>query len=111
MEKDEDENEPLLPPMIDLKKVPENPSELGVYGQELYKVVENRSSPLRDAVITFYVGAMARVYSGEQAEIDLITIQNAQRERAAHGKASRRSIQNGRVVKKIITIFHRMQFI
>jgi hypothetical protein len=29
---DEDENEPSLPLIIDLKKVPENPSELGIYG-------------------------------------------------------------------------------
>jgi hypothetical protein len=71
---DEDENEPLLPLIIDLKKVPENPLELGVYNQELYKIVKNRSSPLRDPVITFYMGAIARVYSGEQAEIDLVTI-------------------------------------
>jgi hypothetical protein len=31
-DEDEDENEPLLPPIIDLNKVPENLSELGVYG-------------------------------------------------------------------------------
>jgi hypothetical protein len=41
---------------------------------------------------------LARVYSGEQAEIDLVTLQNAQRERAARGKASRRSIQKGGVI-------------
>jgi hypothetical protein len=29
---EEDENKPLLPLMIDLKKVPENLSELGIYG-------------------------------------------------------------------------------
>jgi hypothetical protein len=40
----------------------------------------------------FYVGAMAKVYSGEQAEEDLA---KAQRERAARAKASRRHVPKG----------------
>jgi hypothetical protein len=42
-------------------------------------MLENRSSPLRRAVLTFYVGVMARVYSGEQAELDLAAVLNAQK--------------------------------
>jgi hypothetical protein len=73
-------------------------SDLEQFGRELYKLVEDRSSPLRDAVSTYAKGAMARVYSGEQAEIDIALIQNAQRERATRGKSSRRLIQKGGVI-------------
>jgi hypothetical protein len=37
-------------------------------------MVKDRFSPLRDAVYTYIKEAMARVYSGEQAEIDVVLI-------------------------------------
>lgn len=91
---DENENEPELP-IFDFNITPKKISDLEEFGRELYKLVEDRSSPLRDAVSTYAKGAMARVYSGEQAEIDIALIQNAQR---AKGKSSRRPIQKGGVI-------------
>jgi hypothetical protein len=66
--------------------------ELEAYREELYLTVQDRSSPLINAVTTFARGAMARVYSGQQTEIDLVTLQTAQREKAAREKSSRRFI-------------------
>jgi hypothetical protein len=52
------------------RKIPE----LEAYREELYLMVQDRSSPLMNAVTTFAKGAMARVYLGQQAEMDLATI-------------------------------------
>jgi hypothetical protein len=54
--------------------IPRKISELEAYREELYLIIQDRSSPLINAVITFVKGAMARVYSGQQAEINLAII-------------------------------------
>jgi hypothetical protein len=94
----EEEEEEALPLCFHMNTTPRKIPELEAYGEELYLMVQDRSSPLVNAVTTFARGAMARVYSGQQAEMDLATIQTAQRERAAKGKSSRRSIQKGGVI-------------
>jgi hypothetical protein len=95
IEEEEPEYELELPRVFNLDITPKKVSDLEEFGRELYKLVEDRSSPLRNAVSTYAKRAMARVYSGEQAEIDIALIQNAQREKATRGKSSRRSIQKG----------------
>jgi hypothetical protein len=93
-----EKEEEALPPCFDMDTTPRKIPELEAYAEELYLIVQDRSSPLVNAVTTFSKGAIARVYSGQQAEMDLTTIQTAQRERATRGKSSRRSIQKGGVI-------------
>jgi hypothetical protein len=97
-EEEESEDELKLPEVFNFNITPKKVSDLEEFGRKLYELIEDRSSPLRDAVCTYAKGTMARVYSGEQAEIDIALIQNAQRERATRGKSSRRSIQKGGVI-------------
>jgi hypothetical protein len=73
-EEEGSEHKPELPLIFDFNTTPKKVSDLQQFGEELYKMVEGRSSPLHDAVYTYTKGAMARVYSGEQAEIDVTLI-------------------------------------
>jgi len=77
---------------FDINITPKKIPELETYAEELYLMIENYSSSLINAITTFTRGVMAWVYLSQQAEMDLATIQTAQRERAARGKSSRRSI-------------------
>jgi hypothetical protein len=94
----EEEEEETLPAHFNIDTTSRKISKLETYGEELYRMVQDRSSPLINAIVTFAKDAMARVYSGQQAEIDLAIIQTAQRERATRGKNSCRSIQKGGVI-------------
>jgi hypothetical protein len=73
----EEEEEKALSPYFYMNTIPRKIPELEAYREELYLMVQDRLSPLVNAVITFARGAMARVYSGQQAEMDLVTIQTA----------------------------------
>jgi hypothetical protein len=70
----EEEKEEALPLCFDINITPRKILELETYREELYLMVQDRLSPLMNAVITFARGAMARVYLGQQAEMDLATI-------------------------------------
>ena len=55
----EEKEEEILPSYFDMNTTPKKILELEAYAEELYLMVEDRSSPLVDAVTTFARGAMA----------------------------------------------------
>jgi hypothetical protein len=61
---EEEEEEEALSTCFNMDTTPRKIPELEAYREELYRMVQDRLSPLVNAITTFARGAMARVYLG-----------------------------------------------
>ena len=91
------ENDSESSPILDLTVTPKKIQDVTHFAEIIQKEIEV-DEDTQMILDKFIKGAMARVQSGAQAEEDLEYTQLAEAARAAHTKATRRTVQKGGIV-------------